>query len=246
MNTRKEFEHFGVMLDCSRNAVMKVETVKRLIDCLSKMGYDTLELYTEDTYEIESEPYFGYLRGRYTAAELKEIDLYAKSHGIELIPCVQTLGHFTALVKNIQFDEIVDSNDILLVDEEKTYEFLDKIFATLAENFTSRRVNIGMDETHTLGLGKFLDEHGYENRFSIFLRHLQKVAEIARKYGFTPHMWSDMFFRIATKGQYYVNKKLCFPEERIGLPDQVITHLLQNSLVSTIKKKRMIKQRDKQ
>lgn len=46
------YKHFGVMLDCSRNAVMKPEAVKRMIDCLEKMGYNTLELYTEDTYEV--------------------------------------------------------------------------------------------------------------------------------------------------------------------------------------------------
>ena len=53
----------GVMLDCSRNAVMKPEKVKEFIDILAKIGYNVLELYMEDTYEIEGEPYFGYLRG---------------------------------------------------------------------------------------------------------------------------------------------------------------------------------------
>ena len=42
------------------------------------MGYNTLELYTEDTLAIEGEPYFGYLRGSYTAAEIKDWDAYAK------------------------------------------------------------------------------------------------------------------------------------------------------------------------
>ena len=93
--TMKTYKHFGVMLDCSRNGVMKPEAVKRMIDCLQKMGYNALELYTEDTFEVEGEPYFGYLRGRYTGAELKELDLYAAAHGIELIPCIQTLAHFT-------------------------------------------------------------------------------------------------------------------------------------------------------
>ena len=36
--------YLGVMLDCSRNAVMKHSAVKRFIDCLEKMGYNTLEL----------------------------------------------------------------------------------------------------------------------------------------------------------------------------------------------------------
>ena len=34
----------GVMLDCSRNAVYRPEAVRRLIDLLSKMGYNTLQL----------------------------------------------------------------------------------------------------------------------------------------------------------------------------------------------------------
>ena len=58
------YQRFGAMLDCSRGAVLKVPTVKKLIDALQKMGYNALELYTEDTFEVEGEPYFGYLRGR--------------------------------------------------------------------------------------------------------------------------------------------------------------------------------------
>jgi len=63
------YEYFGVMIDCSRNGVMKPKQVMRFIDALAKMGYNMLELYTEDTYEVEGEPYFGYLRGRYTGKE---------------------------------------------------------------------------------------------------------------------------------------------------------------------------------
>ena len=62
------------MIDCSRNAVLKVETVKKLIRNLSMLGYNCMMLYTEDTYEVEGEPVFGYLRGRFTQAEMKEID----------------------------------------------------------------------------------------------------------------------------------------------------------------------------
>ena len=161
------FQHFGVMLDCSRNAVLTVDTVKKWIDILQKMGYNVLELYTEDTYEVEGEPYFGYLRGRYSGAEIREMDAYAAAHGIELIPCIQTLAHFTNPLKLPRFAEITDVNDILLIDEQKTYEFLDRIFASLAKNFTSRNVHIGMDEAHMAGLGKHLDRYGYCDRFEL-------------------------------------------------------------------------------
>ena len=67
-------KRYGVMLDLSRNGVMKVDEIKKMIVYLAKMGYNALELYLEDTYEIEGEPYFGHLRGRYSKKELKEIN----------------------------------------------------------------------------------------------------------------------------------------------------------------------------
>ncbi len=199
----KNYKNFGVMLDVSRNAVMNIEVLKTFINHISAMGYDTLELYAEDTYKINCEPYFGYQRGGYTGAELKEIDAYCKTRGVELIPCIQTLAHFTNLVRLPHYADIIDTNDILLIDHPKTYELIEKIFANCAENFTSRKINIGMDEAHMVGLGKYLDEHGYVNRFDLINKHLKRVCEIAKKYGFTPHMWSDMFFRLAQKGEYY-------------------------------------------
>ena len=89
----KNFDTFGVMIDMSRNAVMSLESLKRFLKLLKKMGYNCVMLYTEDTYEVEGEPYFGYMRGRYTHEELKEIDDYCYSIGVEVIPCIQTLAH---------------------------------------------------------------------------------------------------------------------------------------------------------
>ena len=46
------YQTLGVMLDMSRNAVMKPEELKKFAATIKKMGYNTLMLYTEDTYEI--------------------------------------------------------------------------------------------------------------------------------------------------------------------------------------------------
>ena len=198
--------YFGVMLDMSRNGVMRVDEVKRYVDYLAAFGYNCLQLYTEDTYEIEGEEFFGYLRGRYTKAELKEIDAYAASKGVELIPCIQTLAHLNQIFRWKTYAQYRDANDILLVGDERTYALVEKMFQTMAECFTTRKINIGMDEAHMLGRGKYLDLHGYRVGYEIIREHLEKVLEIAKKYGFQPMMWSDMFFRLATGGQYYLAK----------------------------------------
>ena len=63
---------------------MKISQIKKLVDILFKFGYNTLLLYMEDTYTIDSRPYFGYMRGRYSVEELKEIDDYCLKKGIEV------------------------------------------------------------------------------------------------------------------------------------------------------------------
>ena len=115
-----------------------------------------MQLYTEDTYEIKENPYFGYMRGRYTGEQLKSMDQYASRFGIELIPCIQTLAHLGAALKWEAFSDIVDCNDILLIDEEKTYDLIDAMFRTMSGNISSRKINIGMDEALWLGPANIL------------------------------------------------------------------------------------------
>ena len=114
----KEFKTLGVMVDVSRNAVMTVDAMKRFTKLLKRMGYNTLLLYMEDSYFMESDPYIGYMRARYTPEELKEIDEYAASLHMEVIPCVQTLAHTKNLLKWRKYP--MDNADALLVGDEST------------------------------------------------------------------------------------------------------------------------------
>ncbi len=196
------FKDFGIMIDCSRNSVPSVETLKRFIPLVAGMGYNSLQLYTEDTFEVEGHPYIGHQRGRYSIEDLKELDAFAEKHGVEMIPCTQALAHLNAVLTWPKYAELRDYADILLIGEEKTYALLDDMFRTLRHCFKSRRIHIGMDEAHMVGLGKYLDLHGYQNRFEILSNHLKRVIEIAKKYDFEPMMWSDMFFRLLSHGQY--------------------------------------------
>ncbi|MBQ3015901.1 MAG: beta-N-acetylhexosaminidase [Clostridia bacterium] len=199
-----KYERFGVMIDMSRNAVMNITALKNYISILKKMGYNCVMLYTEDTYEVEGEPFFGYLRGRYTEAEMKEIDDYAYSIGVEVIPCIQTLAHLNAYIRWKKTP--IDCNDILLVDDDRTYNLIERMFKTLSRCFRSKLIHLGMDEAHMLGRGAHLDIHGYEKSGVLMNRHLDKVREIAAKYGYQPMIWSDMFFRSWNRGAYNIPK----------------------------------------
>ena len=216
-----KFDTFGVMLDMSRNSVMKVSSLKEYMVYMKKMGYNTLFLYTEDTYEVDGEPYFGYMRGRYTKDEMKEIDAYGASLGMEVIPCIQTLAHLREYLRWNRTP--IDKDDVLLVDDERTYTLIEHMFATLSECFRTRRIHIGMDEAHSLGRGQHLDIHGYEPSSAIIGRHLLRVKEIAKKYGYEkPLIWSDMFFRPWNNRKYYTGKCEMPKEYLAALPEDVI------------------------
>lgn len=196
-------KRFGVMLDLSRNAVMKPEEIKRFAHLLSRMGYNMLMLYTEDTYQIPEEPYFGYLRGRYTIEELRSVEAYCRGIGMEVIPAIQTLAHLPTIFHWAAYRDVRDIDDILLVDEEKTYGLIRRMFAACRKSYPEAKlINIGFDEAHHLGLGSYLDRHGYTPAVEIFLKHLERVIALAREYDFEPIMWSDMFFRMEHHGAY--------------------------------------------
>jgi len=219
-NETASFHEVGTMIDCSRNAVPTISTLKSWVRYLSALGYTQLMLYTEDTYEVPELPYFGHFRGRYSKEEIKELDVYAQQFGIELIPCIQTLAHLENALKWYPMAEMRDTEDILLVNHDETYLFLEKLIQTIAENFSTKRIHIGMDEAQRLGLGRFLEQNGYQNRFDIMNQHLKKVMSILEKYQLKPMMWSDMFFRLGSKTGDYYDLDAHIPEEaKTQIPD---------------------------
>ncbi len=188
------FKDLSIMVDVARNYPLKVETFKKLIRYMALLGYSTLKIYFEDLLEVNNEPYFGYLRGRYSKEEIKEIVNYADLFKIEVMPYIQTLAHLNQIKRWCVYRDHFDIDDILLVDDERTYTLIDNMLETISESFTSKRINIGMDEAYLLGRGKYLDKNGYEKRVNIFKKHLSKVLTLTSKYNLDVEMWGDMFF----------------------------------------------------
>ncbi len=199
------FEELSIMIDTSRGAVPTVAAVNKMLDYMVLMGYSMAMLYTEDTVALENYPYFGYMRGRYSAEELKAMDDYAFDYGMEMIPCLECYGHMEKYLMWPEAAPIKDTAGVLLAREEKTFEFLDQLIGHVSSCFRSKRIHIGMDEAFDMGRGAFLNKHGYVPPFEIFNEYMKRLIDITNKYGLTPMMWSDMYFRncAADKRGYY-------------------------------------------
>lgn len=199
---RTPFKQKGVLLDCSRNAVFSVSAVKELITSMAMLGLDTLYLYIEDLYQVQSLPYFGYQRGRYTPQEIKQIEDSCKAFGISLVPAIQTLAHLRTALHWEYARPLRDTDDILMVGSDKVTQFLDKLIGAVAAQFSSDTIHIGMDESEMLGLGNYLKQNGYIDAREIFNQHLETVVQLCKNHGKKPMVWSDMFRKLSQNGIY--------------------------------------------
>ena len=219
---RNPFDRLGVMIDLSRNAVMKVDYAKSYLERLAILGYDYAMLYTEDVYELPGEPYFGMLRGRLTAADVRALDDHAAALGIELVPCLETLGHLEQLFRWAAYEPLRDIDGIILAWEEKSYALIEKMLRFWRGNVRSRTIHLGLDEAWKLGQGAFRKRFGEQKVFDIMLRHVERLSAMCRELGVEAAMWSDMWFRAGSKrGEYYDLEAECPPALAAKIPDNV-------------------------
>jgi len=219
---KAHFEMLGVMMDCSRNAAPRVSTLKKWLRRMALMGVNTLLLYIEDMYTVPGEPYFGYMRGRYTQRELREIDSHAALFGIEVIPCIQTLGHLAQILKWPAYADVADTPHELLVGERATYRLIEKMIKAVSGAVRSRRIHIGMDEAVTLGTGRYRKKHGDRPAFQIVIEHLHRVCAITKQLGLRPMIWDDALFRVGSKtGDYYDDHSVIPASVRRAIPAEL-------------------------
>lgn len=210
------FKVKGTMIDLSRNAVFKLDYFKSVILRQALLGFNEIWLYLEDVYELKDYLKFGYLRGKYTLKDIQELDHYAKSLGVTLVPCIQTLGHMSQFLRWPSSYQFRDQADVLIISKE-TYQFIQAMLDFCKEAFSTTKIHVGMDETFGFSFGQYYKQHGYTNPEDLFLNHLNEVYLKAKATGFDEVcIWSDMFFRHRSKTEYYYDTTIVFEDEFIN------------------------------
>lgn len=198
------FKETGIMIDCSRNGTVDKPMLKEFIRLCAASGMNQLYLYMEDVYEVPGESYFGAYRGKYNYEDLKELNDYGDKAGVELIPAIQTLAHLHTYLRWPKTKNLRDTEDILMVGTKDTEEFVKKMIQSVSRPFSSKKIHVGMDEADLLGLGQYLRNNGFQERYGIMTSHLDMVSGICREEGLEMMLWSDMFFRLKSPtGDYY-------------------------------------------
>ena len=197
-----ELAHRGYMLDISRGKKPTVDTLKRMIDFLSALKYNELQLYMEgECFKYAAYPEETADFDCLTPEDIRELDAYCRARFIDLVPNQNSFGHMYTWLKKPRFhalglygaeDEVPSTLNPIL---PESFEFMKNLYESLLPNFSSQYVNIGLDEAY--GLGKYqIEEYCREKgKDVVFMEWLNKLSDhIRTHYGKKVMFWADMIY----------------------------------------------------
>lgn len=191
-----DFQHRGIMIDISRSKVPKIETLYNLVEMLSLLKINQLQLYTEHTFAYKGHEVVWEGKSPMTPEEIRNLDEFCKDRFIELVPNQNSFGHFHRWLQHPQYRNLAEDPDNpynLCPVDNRSIQLLQDLYAQLLPNFTSKMFNVGCDET-SLGVrsAEAIKEKG-EGR--VYLEFLLKIYETVKKYGRTMQFWGDIIQR---------------------------------------------------
>ena len=185
----------GVMLDVSRCRVPSLDTLKALFAQLAAWKINHVELYLEHTFAyVDHEKVWGEASA-FTPAELRELDDFADSVGIELTGQQNCLGHMERWLKFDRYRPQAISPDGFTApwgefrgpstadpDNPETLALARELFAELLPNLRSRRAHVGLDEPWELSSER-------SGSWITYLKALRALPELADHHVL---VWDDV------------------------------------------------------
>lgn len=188
----------GILLDLSRRKVPTLKTLIELVNSMSLMKLNMLQLQIEHTFLFSAHPIIGKDCGSLTPEEIITLDEHCKKRGIELVPMLQSFGHMRNI---LMYDEYKDLAEDALAQwslcptDPKSIEFIDSLYNEFLPCFSSKLVNIGCDETIDLGRkrGRSYDECQRIGQGRVYLNFLLNIHQlITSKYNKQIMCWGDI------------------------------------------------------
>ena len=157
----------GFMLDVSRCKVPSMKTILGLIDLLTELRFNEFQLYVEHTFAFDDHETVWRDASPLTGEEIREIDQYCKERFIELVPNLNSFGHFERWLMHEPYKHLAECPDgfrrenpyivrdhgTTLKPNQESLDFVDSLYSEYLPNFSSDKFNVGMDEPWELGQG---------------------------------------------------------------------------------------------
>jgi len=144
--------------------------------------------------------------------EIRDLVDYAQARHIELIPEIESLGHSRMFLRRPDSRDILHKTkgertvswmgtdvpgftNVLCPASDKTYEYLDRMYAAAARSFPNELLHIGCDEVDMTACERCEAKFGDISKAEWFRGHLLRCREIAARHGRKIALWGDMLLK---------------------------------------------------
>ena len=225
----RETPVLGYQLDISRCKVPKMETLYRIVDILAGLGYNQLQLYTEHTFAYKNHETVWREASPMTPEEVRALDDYCATRGIELVPNQNSFGHLEHWLRHPEYnglanhpqggarvarwgDRIMEQPSTLNPCDDASLKFIAGLYDELLPCFRSKNFNVGCDETVELEDadcgGRSAAAVREKGAARVYLDFLKKIYAEVKARGHVMMFWGDIV--------------LNHPELLPELPDDII------------------------
>ncbi len=200
-----DLENRGYMLDISRCKVPKQEYLYTLVDNLTALKFNQLQLYTEHTFAYQEHSEVWKDASPLNADEIQALDAYCFSRYIELVPNQNSFGHMDRWLRHDTYKHLAECPDgyihpILgklswggtLKPNQASIDFVGRLYDELLPNFRSSQFNIGGDEPWELGQGWSHDAVKATGKHRVYLDHLLSIHQLVDSKKKTMQFWGDI------------------------------------------------------
>ncbi len=199
-----DFPARGVMLDISRDKVPTLQTIYDLVDRLSSLKVNQLQLYMEHTFAYRHHPEIWAQSTPFTGEEILDLDVFCRQRHIELVPNQNSLGHMERWLKHERYRHLAESPEgfeapwgghsapsTLNPLDPGSLNLVASLYDELLPHFTSQLINVGGDEPWELGKGK--SKSAVESRGGrVYLDYIRQLHNEVSAFGHKMQFWGDI------------------------------------------------------
>lgn len=185
-----------VLYDLAREQTCNMSYLKAVIDRLSNYKINMLNLYLENRFQFTKHPRIS-PPGVMTPEQAKELDEYARSRFVELVPQVNCLSHLEQALAVDEYRRLAEDPErpeMVCPLNPETPGFIEDLIGEVMACFSTKFFHMGGDEAWQMGscpaCRAWISEH--DDISGLFALHYSRVHDFITKHGRQAMMWGDM------------------------------------------------------
>ena len=198
----------GVMLDISRDKVPTMDTLLELVDLLTGLKINQLQLYMEHTFAYRGHETVWRDASALTPLQVQHLDGWCSERCVDLVPNQNSLGHFHRWLQHEPYRHLAECPEgvdhpfsrgrepfSLCPTDPEALALMEQLYDHLLPNFQSTQFNVGLDETMDIGTGRSAAQCQEQGTVEVYLEYLCKVHQLVHRRGRRMQFWGDIILK---------------------------------------------------